>query len=143
MKRCRNCNIDKSLNNFSKDKSQKDGLQFYCKSCRSNINQNSYRKLIPSLKYKYKRMRQNSVNRKHNPPEFTYDELYEYAISNGYIELHQNWIDNEYDKKLNPSFDRLDNTKGYSFDNIELVTWEENYLREVKRKKLKHENKKR
>lgn len=135
MKKCKECNITKDFSEFSKDKSQNDGYQFYCKTCRKLINKNSYRKLVPSLKYKYKRMRVNSVNRGHEPPKFTFDQLYEYAISNGYEDLHKTWVNSDYDKKLNPSFDCLETTKGYSFGNIELVTWEENYQREHKRKK--------
>jgi hypothetical protein len=33
MKKCKKCDIEKSLDNFYKNKSQKDGRAFYCKEC--------------------------------------------------------------------------------------------------------------
>jgi hypothetical protein len=40
--------------------------------------------------------------------------------------LYKNWVKSGYEKNFRPSVDRLDSTKGYSFDNIRLVTWKEN-----------------
>lgn len=39
MKRCFKCNKIKSLSEFQKDRSKKDGLQIYCKSCRKEYQQ--------------------------------------------------------------------------------------------------------
>lgn len=41
-------------------------------------------------------------------------------------ELFNNWVRSGYDKMLKPSPDRLDNSKPYTLDNLELVTWAEN-----------------
>lgn len=40
--------------------------------------------------------------------------------------LYLNWINSGYDKWKKPSCDRIDDYKGYSFDNIRLVTWQDN-----------------
>ena len=34
---CSKCNLEKSLDDFSNNKSRKDGKQFYCKSCSSSL----------------------------------------------------------------------------------------------------------
>ena len=41
MKTCTKCNKKRDLNNFNKNKWRKDGLDHYCKSCRSEANVNS------------------------------------------------------------------------------------------------------
>jgi len=41
-------------------------------------------------------------------------------------ELYNNWVKHGYDKWYKPSVDRLNDDKGYSFSNIQLVTWKEN-----------------
>lgn len=38
VKRCSTCKEHKSLNNFSKDKSRKDGFSWRCKSCHAEMN---------------------------------------------------------------------------------------------------------
>ena len=40
--------------------------------------------------------------------------------------LWSTWIESKYNTKLRPSVDRLDDSKGYSLDNIQLMTWDEN-----------------
>jgi hypothetical protein len=45
---------------------------------------------------------------------------------NNFYELYNNWIDSGYKKSDKPSVDRIDDYKGYSFDNIQLMTWKEN-----------------
>ena len=50
-----------------------------------------------------------------------------------FIALWRKWRDSNWDKWLRPSFDRLDNSLGYSLDNIRLVTWEDNYRKDVHR----------
>ena len=40
-KLCKKCNINKSFNSFYKNKSMKDGLGHYCKSCQNKANQDS------------------------------------------------------------------------------------------------------
>lgn len=40
--------------------------------------------------------------------------------------IYDKWVESNFEKQLSPSVDRLDNSKGYDFDNIQVVTWAEN-----------------
>lgn len=44
MKICKKCNIEKSLENFGKNKSKKDDIDIYCKSCNIEKTRNLYNK---------------------------------------------------------------------------------------------------
>ena len=43
-----------------------------------------------------------------------------------YHELHADWVESEFVAEKRPSVDRLDDSRGYGFDNIQLMTWGEN-----------------
>ena len=71
---------------------------------------------------------QTSIKRGHKLPEYTKKEFVDWIIGNDrYIELHSNWVESGYKRFQAPSCDRIDDYKSYSFDNIQLVTWEENH----------------
>ena len=50
MKLCKRCNIEKNTLDFSKDRSNKDGLQFFCKLCGNAANKKSRSKKSPEEK---------------------------------------------------------------------------------------------
>jgi len=53
--------------------------------------------------------------------------FYEYSLNNNdFINLYNNWIVNNYDRKLTPSIDRKDSNLGYILDNIRWITHSEN-----------------
>jgi len=75
----------------------------------------------------YSSMRRTSRLRGFPYPSFTKKELADWANKNNFDYL---WSIYEFSGKprwLRPSVDRLDNSKGYSMDNIRLVTWKENH----------------
>lgn len=58
MKKCSKCNIEKSLNNFSKDAKSKDNLQSQCKDCKARwIREND----CPSKHIKRKKSKKASL----------------------------------------------------------------------------------
>ena len=72
----------------------------------------------------------SSKERGHNPPTYSKEELHVWMTSqSNFKELYDNWIVSGHETDLRPSVDRLINSKGYSFDNIQLMTWRENYLK--------------
>ena len=75
----------------------------------------------------YNNQRNSSRKRDHDMPKYTLDELRVWA--NGqqkFHKLYEIWQESGRDIDLVPSIDRKDNSKGYSFDNIQLMTWKEN-----------------
>ena len=60
-------------------------------------------------------------------PNYSIDELIVWAMSSAvFHRLYYEWKKSNYDKWLKPSFDRLDDYKPYSFDNLQIVTWRDN-----------------
>ena len=61
---------------------------------------------------------------------YTYEEFKsKYLNDSRYLELYNNWVESGYLSDYKPSFDRIDNTKSYSFDNLQLMTWKENNIK--------------
>ena len=58
---------------------------------------------------------------------YKYEEFKNKYLNDGkYLKLYNQWVASGYSKDLKPSFDRIDNKKDYSFDNLQIITWEEN-----------------
>jgi len=69
----------------------------------------------------------SSKKRGHTPPSYTTVELLDYLTNEPkFNKLYDNWCNSNYDTKLKPSIDRVDDFKPYTFDNIQLMTWAEN-----------------
>jgi hypothetical protein len=66
------------------------------------------------------------------PPEFTFMELYHESItlkgrcSADFLQLYRKWVASGQEVGLGPSLDRIDPLKGYTWDNIQWLTWDEN-----------------
>ena len=124
MKICSNCNTAKTLDDFAKDKTSVDGYSYHCREC-SNKRAKEYRRTrIGLLRHIYSHQITNSKERGHNPPRYTRDEFVERIVdTQEYNDYFDVWEANEYNKKYTPSIDRKDDSKGYSFDNIQILHW--------------------
>lgn len=62
-----------------------------------------------------------------HPPKYTNKELQDWAFTqNKFWELYISYVCSGFKTKLVPSFDRIDSSLGYTLDNIQLMTWEDN-----------------
>lgn len=78
----------------------------------------------------YGTQKYNQRERGHGTMPYTQEELFDWFVSQPHhLDLMNDYIESGLDKNKVPSVDRLDNTKGYSLDNIQLITWEENRLK--------------
>lgn len=125
-KRCNRCTLLKSLEHFSVSRSNKGGYSCICKACVVLRNQEYWRTAVGRVSQIYAVQVMSSKQRKHPKPEYTRAELSAWAFENGINSLWYDWRESGYLKDLSPSIDRLDATKGYSLDNIRLVTWKDN-----------------
>lgn len=62
----------------------------------------------------------------------------------GFLGLYKRWVSNNFDRKLTPSVNRINSSKGYTLDNIEWVTNSQNsglssVVRDMKKKKAIYE----
>jgi len=58
------------------------------------------------------------------------DEFYKWAMScEEFHRLYNAWVESDYNRKLTPSVDRIDSSKGYEIENMEWVTHSENSRR--------------
>jgi hypothetical protein len=127
MKVCNKCKEEKELSEFIKKKDHKDGLSNDCKSCRAIYQTKYNRTKDGKLSSIYNNQVRNSKQRGHEEPKYTKQEFVDKYINNQrYLSLYINWVGSGYLKYLAPSFDRLDDYKGYGFDNLQIITWFEN-----------------
>lgn len=123
--KCKRCGEDKEASDFYT--SNKSTCKECCKKASREADQfvkdSSEKGVIRVL---YKAQKCNSKQRGHPPPTYTKKEFKEWLYLNGYKELYDQWVASGYDKRKKPSCDRIDDFKGYSFDNIRLTTWGEN-----------------
>jgi len=75
----------------------------------------------------YSWQKQSMKRRKMANPTYSRDEFRFWVLSqDNWKSLYDAWVESDYDKKLRPSVDRIDDYKGYAFGNIQLMTWAEN-----------------
>lgn len=64
---------------------------------------------------------------------YTRQEFYDRFLNDPhYLRLHGEWVESGCQRAKVPSIDRIDPSKGYSMDNIQMVTWSENHTKSLK-----------
>ena len=130
MRTCTMCNETKLDNSFYKYKYYKS----QCKKCDNQLSIKYSRTIKGLISKIYSHQKSTSKRRLHDMPNYTIQDLSNFILSqDNFEELYNNWVKSKYQKDLRPSINRLDNLKGYSFDNIELITWRENYMKDIDR----------
>ena len=127
MKKCTICDELKDTSNFTKDRSKNDGINLRCKKCNS-LNSINWRRSKNGVALSiYNDQVNHSKTRGHKPPDYSKTQLLDWIFSDPLFNtIYDNWVMSGYDKYKKPSVDRIDDYKGYSFDNIQLMTWGEN-----------------
>ena len=91
------------------------------------INVTSLQRREQLLQDIYKEQLRNSKLRGHPPPKYTLYQFKERFMNDKtFVTLFRNWEEADKPLELKPSCDRLLDTKGYSFENIQWLTYDEN-----------------
>jgi hypothetical protein len=134
---CKICSAVLPTSFFGTNSGNKDKLSTVCKKCTSD-KARSYTELPRRI---YNNQVLHSKTRGHPAPAYTYEDFSKWIFSqSNYKMLHDTYKNNGYAFADVPSVDRLDPSKGYSFANIELVSFAENLARNGK-EKLKNKGK--
>lgn len=129
LKTCPSCKTEKHINNFGKDRTTPSGYKVYCRLCRNEKAKKRCRTKSGLITRIYAHQKDKSRKRGHHQPLYTLHELRMWCFEREeFHRLFKEWEDSGHEKDLVPSVDRLDNSKGYSFDNIQIVTWAINNL---------------
>lgn len=139
---CYRCGKEKNVNCFSINKSQKDGFNYICKDCnreqRKQPEKQAYNREYRQRNKRskngwytktYGRMKRDNKNKFNLDLPFSKDEFISWIKSTygeKFEKLFSNYVNSGCEKYLNPSIDRIDDYKSYTFDNMQLLTWREN-----------------
>lgn len=124
-KRCKECEDVKLVSNFYFNRLAKDGRSNTCSECAANLKKIKYRSLQGKAREILKEQKKRSKKKGLPIPSYTIEELWRWLLQHNYKAMWQKWKDSNYKRALSPSINRLESDIGYSFDNIELITWEE------------------
>lgn len=129
MKTCSKCGIQKPKKMFYMESKNQDKLSRWCIDCHKKYI-HSVDGVITQI---YSAQIKTSKKRNHNPPSYSKDILKLWITTNDkFLLLYNTWVSSNYNKDLKPSIDRIDDYKGYSIDNIQLMTWGENRIKGFK-----------
>ena len=126
MKTCSVCKKNLPLDMFNKQSTGKQGVRADCKDC--------LKRFIRSKHGVINQMYSSSISRTKKkgftPVSFIKGELEKWVYSRKeFHTLYDKWVLEDYPTALKPSLDRLDDYKGYSLDNIRIVTANTNVKR--------------
>jgi hypothetical protein len=125
---CTICNQEKDDTEFCINNSESRGRDYFCKTCKKAKKLEFYRTKRGVIVTIYDSQKASSKRRRHPEPSYTLEELYEWAINQEIFHVqYELWVESDYSKMDKPSIDRENDFKPYTFDNIQIISYQENY----------------
>jgi len=126
-KKCSSCKTIKILSKYGKHKRMKDGFRSSCKECEALCAKKYKRSKEGVLAHIYSHQRLSSRTRGHDMPTYDLRWMRLWAMSTQeFNTLFIEWEQSGYLKKMIPSIDRIDDSIGYTHDNIQIMSWGDN-----------------
>jgi len=127
MKVCKECGVNKPLEDYHNEKLNKDGKKGKCKVCKCLQATEINRTKDGVVTKIYGAQVRNSKKRNHPAPTYTKQELKDWLFSQEkFHTMFDNWKRLDYQSEYKPSVDRKDDYIGYTIANIQLMSWGEN-----------------
>jgi len=110
---------------------ERNSYRSKCKQCENELSREKSKTKDGLISSIYRHQKSHSKKRSHIAPSYSIKELEEWILSRrDFEQIYKEWANSGYCKLLTPSVDRLDDFKSYSLDNIQLVTWRDNKLKQ-------------
>lgn len=123
---CTVCGKEKPIVEYSRDAKGKNGIRCICKKCDSIKRKLNYRTMNGCISQIYNHQVSSSRQRQHDKPPYSKEEFKNWLLTNTcFVDMYNKWVDSGYDRWLIPSCDRTDDTRGYSLDRLNVLTWRE------------------
>ena len=131
MKICSTCQKNLSLDDFYYNGYKKSGEPKYrsqCKKCISELRKKTHHSKQGLIQIMYSKQLYRQHLRFNLKLDYSLEDLRNWAFKQDNFDLlFQNWERSSFKKDEVPSCDRIDATKPYSLDNLQLLTWEQNF----------------
>lgn len=131
-KKCADCHQDLPLSSFHKNTQQKSGLSCYCKQCAKSKNKYKYENLASDHEWKLSQALRASKNRaavKGLEHTLTLEQLKLLYPPDNLCPVFGIPLSWGFPKDSSPSLDRIDSSKGYSFENCQIISNKANRLK--------------
>jgi regulatory protein YycI of two-component signal transduction system YycFG len=132
MKKCSKCNTVKNYTEFHKSKRYKDGLDYKCKQCEKERSSLKYQATYNNHEWRLKQLINFSKQRtKKNKLEhtLTLEELKEIYPTNNKCPVFGITFEWGGNQSNSPSIDRIDNDKGYTKNNCQVISARANSIK--------------
>jgi 5-methylcytosine-specific restriction endonuclease McrA len=137
IKICGKCKIEKSINEFNKDNSRKDGLQHYCKQCLKQYREDNKDKALEYMK----QYREDNKDKIKQYREDNKDKIKQYRedYKEKAKQYYKEWCENneEYRKEYKKEWYEVNKEKLRESNNERAKKWQKDYPDKIKAHKHK------
>lgn len=131
-KKCASCSLFLPLDKFYKTAQQKSGLSCYCKDCQKIKNKSKYDKKADDHQWRLQQTLKASKTRaskKGLEHTLTFEQLEQLYPPDNCCPIFGIELSWGLPKDTSPSLDRIDSSKGYTFDNCQIISNKANRIK--------------